>query len=172
SQMFLSRSTILPLLVMGIVGITKAAVPDEILGQRTIKSYFGTFLHAVEYPPGGLGGPPNFYAGHADLADGPPTDRWVRWTIEKKDGKAVMRMNGVYNTNLFVSASHLNTIKLQPEAAAWEMWWAVKNTNGSWSFQGDHGHWLTARADKSVWQEPTSETAPGLYEQFELKECS
>ncbi|GMR39192.1 hypothetical protein PMAYCL1PPCAC_09387, partial [Pristionchus mayeri] len=136
----------------------QAGWQDEILGKRTLKSYYGTFLRGnITNKNVDLKAPPAVWAGYADLVDGPPADKTVPWYIEEVDGKAVFKSPWGL-VDFYVSASHFNTLKLKWPASDWEKWTPVKNDNGTWSFQSVHGTWMSAKADKSAWQQPASST--------------
>ncbi|GMR37720.1 hypothetical protein PMAYCL1PPCAC_07915, partial [Pristionchus mayeri] len=129
--------TLLHLLIVGIIGIAKADI-NEILGQRTLKSFRGSYLAADIW-------------GNVILKNVTPST-WEQWFIldyPVNSGKVVLKSNRGIFTNQYLRAKDNNLVSLVENVDTSEMWTPSKNEDGSWSFKSYREKWLGAREGES-----------------------
>ncbi|GMR62482.1 hypothetical protein PMAYCL1PPCAC_32677 [Pristionchus mayeri] len=131
----LLHSLFTPLFLFSCAGYSVWCSVDDYRGQRTLQSFFGTYLRAYKT------------SFSADLMSGQPFS-WEHWFIDEHHGKVALR--AIHSPARYLRANRDGTVDLNNRTSDWEMWTPSINQDGSWSFRSVHGRWLSAGEDRSV----------------------
>ncbi|GMR51247.1 hypothetical protein PMAYCL1PPCAC_21442, partial [Pristionchus mayeri] len=119
---------------------TMSSLSAAAAGQRSIRTHDNQYVRAWRGPSGDR----DWYAdkaGHCKECE--------HWYIEDHYGKVVLK--AYCSEGKFLRAHPNGAVDFADKPQGWEMWTPVKNGDGSWSFQSQHGTWLSAhRADGIV----------------------